>query len=66
MASTELGNMLLTSTESVADAVARQVGTLGENLRASEAVYMSTKGDNSYIGHYIHTSGRYNTSLAML
>ena len=66
MTSTELGDMMLTSDESVNDIVAKQVGTLGENLKATQAVYMSAKGDDSYLAHYIHTAGISNVVSAMI
>ncbi|XP_067948350.1 elongation factor Ts, mitochondrial-like [Watersipora subatra] len=54
---TELGSMMLNSVESVADAVARQVGTLGENISATRAIYMSAISGDSYLGNYMHTTG---------
>lgn len=47
----------LGSSTPISEVVATHVGNLGENIRASRALYLSAAEDN-YIGSYIHSAGR--------
>jgi len=54
----ELSAVTSVTNEAIADIVAKEVGSIGENLRATRAIYMSVDSPHSRLANYIHTAGR--------
>ncbi|KAF6040027.1 TSFM [Bugula neritina] len=53
----ELSSVTSVTNETIADIVAKEVGSIGENLRATRAIYMSVDSPHSRLANYIHTAG---------
>jgi len=53
----ELSSVTSVTNETIADIVAKEVGSIGENLRATRAIYMSVDSAHSRLANYIHTAG---------
>ena len=44
--------------QTIADIVAKEVGNIGENIKASRAVCLTSTGEHEHIAHYLHNAGQ--------
>lgn len=45
--------------ETIGDLVAKEIGSIKENVVLNKAVFVKMKEANHYLGNYVHTAGLY-------
>lgn len=70
LADNSLTTLADNASQSIADIVAKEVGSIGENIKASRAVCLTIENNDQHLAHYLHnageTKGYYNVLIVNL